>query len=73
MKYFSIETSKKGDVVSSAIFDRGDNLEEAKTVLYGVIASNRTAVEQGTNDSCMCMLINEQGGVEVKGEYYEKA
>ena len=74
MKYFTIEiqTSDEG-VTTAAIYDRGDNLNDAVIANHSALASMRTSVDSGILSSCMGLVINEQGGIEVPREYYTKS
>ena len=74
MKYFTIEIQKMEDgTTSAAIYDRGEELNDAVIANHNALASMRTAVDAGTLTSCMGLVMNEQGGVEVPREFYEKA
>ena len=72
MHYFNIEIQVpigEGDPVA-AIYDRGENLNDAIIANHNALASMRTAVAAGTIASCAGLVINEQGGIEVPRETF---
>ena len=73
MKYFTIEIQipETGDP-TAAIYNRGENKNDAIVANHTALASMRTAVDAGTLAACCGLVINEQGGNEVKPEYYTK-
>lgn len=73
MKYFTIEIQIMEDgTTSAAIYDRGDDINDAIIANHNALASMRTAVDAGTLKACAGLVMNEQGGVEVPREYYGK-
>ena len=73
MKYFSIEIQTMEDgSTSAAIYERGDDLNDAIIANHTALASMRTAVDAGTLKACTGLVMNEKGGVEVPREFYEK-
>jgi len=73
MKYFSIEIQTMEDgTTSAAIYDRGEDINDAIIANHNALASMRTAVDAGTLQACTGLVINTKGGVEVPREYYEK-
>ena len=73
MRYFNVEIQTTEEGSSSAIYDRGENLNDAVIANHNALSSMRTAVDAGTLKSCAGLVLNEQGGVEVAREFYEKA
>ena len=75
MRYFSVEIQIQNDqehTPAVAIFDRGEDKEQARTINHTTLSSMRTAVDNGTLLSCSSMVINEKCGVEIPREYYAK-
>ena len=73
MRYFNVEIQTTEEGSSAAIYDRGKNLNDAIIANHNALSSMRTSVDAGTLKSCAGLVLNEEGGVEVPREFYEKA